>query len=182
MHYCKTPDCNRPVAQRHNSTIKSEYCPACTLSRVKIKKASFFDRFKTVKGKKSEKTLAMNRADKHFSLYIRLTHSFEMNGERFCKCYTCGSIKAVNNIDCGHYHGRGNKLTRYHEDNSRPQCKKCNRFQSGKHTEFGNNLLAEIGAERFEEIRLLALSSESCSIDFYEETANKYRNLLKTIK
>lgn len=179
---CKTPGCTRPVAQRFNSTIKSDYCPACSYKKVAPKKSGFFDRFKTVKGKKSEKTLAMSRADTHFSLYIRLTHSFEIGGERYCKCYTCGAIKHLKNIDCGHYHGRGNKLTRYHLDNSRPQCKKCNRFQSGKHTEFGNNLLAEIGETRFEEIRQLALSGETCSITYFEEMANKFRELNKTLK
>lgn len=184
---CTTPGCNRNVVPRTNSTIMPKLCPyheyqkhyqKFNLNRQNSnkKKPVTFGTGKGKKSKDSPKTKAMKKADEIFSRYIRLKHhEYIIGNDVYCMCIDCGIIKHIKNIDNGHYHGRGNKATRYLEDNCRPECKKCNYHQGSDHTNFGNKLLTELGAERFEEIRQLALSTGEDNIIFYNEMADKYR-------
>ena len=164
--------------------MMSRYCPQCTLNRLRksatkqntsAAKHCKMNSVKSPHKKTTPKLRAMNLADKWFSRFIRLKHSTEVHGVVFCKCYTCEKLYSIKNIDCGHYHNRGNKATRYDERNARPQCKNCNRFNSGRHTIFGDKLLKEYGAESFEELRQLALSQGEDSEMFYKEKAKEFR-------
>jgi NMD protein affecting ribosome stability and mRNA decay len=68
--------------------------------------------------------------DKWFSLYIRKrdTPGF---------CCTCGADLTFETSDCGHFISRDHIATRWDERNAHAQCRKCNRFQSGKQYEHG---------------------------------------------
>jgi len=183
------PKCKKPLRQVWNSTLfhPCGYCAKkerqSILKGSSMKKGKHQDKLK--KGKTPRQN-AMDTADKWFSRYIRLKFSFEMNGERFCKCYTCGAIHHIKNIDNGHYCGRENKLTRFDENNARPQDTYCNRYRSGKHAQFGLNLAAEIGVEAVDNLRQLSLFTGEDTELFYREQATKYRlkfnALLKEMK
>lgn len=53
--------------------------------------------------------------------------------------------------DAGHYRSRGAAgWLRFNEDNCHSQAKKCNRYGSGRATEYRVGLIARIGLERVE--------------------------------
>ena len=64
--------------------------------------------------KKSERTKAVEAADREMSLYIRA-----MDG----RCVVCGKTENLTN---GHLFSRGSHSTRWDEDNCSCQCKGCN--------------------------------------------------------
>lgn len=179
IHIC--PDCNSQMFQKFNSTIW--VCFECKKRNKPIRAGQMNVSAKKepkkglkFKKTKSPKNCAMDTADKWFSWYIRLRYSQEvMFGVFICHCYTCGNRHDIKIIENGHYHGRENKATRYHENNARPQCTHCNQYKHGKHTQFGNKLLTEIGNDEFEELRKLALSVGEDNEMFYREQAKKYR-------
>ncbi len=84
--------------------------------------------------------------DREFSRYIR---NFYANGDQVA-CFTCGKVKPVKEMHCGHYIPRTQSPTRYSESNCRPQCAGCNTFRSGMPHEFRRNLCIEIGEDAVE--------------------------------
>ena len=65
----------------------------------------------------------VNDLDRVFSLYIRIKYADE-NG--IVTCFVCDKPYHYLKLDNGHYVSRGNKATRYLEENCYPQCKWCN--------------------------------------------------------
>ena len=123
---------------------------------------------------------AMKLADTYFSRYIRLINSED--GE--CTCYTCGTIKPIKEIDCGHYIKREHKQTRYAENNCRPQCKTCNGDikHNGKQVEFRENLILEIGYEVVVRMEKIAKQLFKADTSYYKEMADYYRNKVNEIQ
>jgi hypothetical protein len=80
---------------------------------------------------------------KYFSLFIRLRDS-DKNG--ICRCITCGKKDHYKNMDAGHFITRNNKSTKYDEKNVHAQCKRDNRFLSGKQYEH-SKMIDEIYGE-----------------------------------
>lgn len=93
---------------------------------------------------KNEKKL-----DRLFSKWVRKSNA---NHQGLIRCYTCGVYKMWDDCDAGHYVNRNHKGTRWDERNVKPQCKKCNRFESGKSDEFALKLIKEYGHEILEEL------------------------------
>jgi hypothetical protein len=85
-----------------------------------------------------------NKADKWFSIFIRLRDA-DSNG--YCKCCTCGVIKHWKNLDCGHWIKRQHMAARYNENNTASQCKKCNSFEQGRDFEFRQFILEKYGQQ-----------------------------------
>ena len=96
-----------------------------------------------------------SKADKYFSLYIRLRDTDE-NG--CARCCTCGAYKPVKEMDCGHWIKRQHQATRFSEMNCATQCKKCNAFEQGRDADFERYLIGKYG-ER--EVNLLKLRGQS---------------------
>lgn len=65
----------------------------------------------------------MNDLDRIFSLYIRIKYA---DGNGIVTCFVCDKPYHYLKLDNGHYIKRGNKITRYMEENCYPQCKWCN--------------------------------------------------------
>lgn len=84
------------------------------------------------------------KLDRLFSKYIRLKYSD--NG--VIRCYTCDKPYVYNNIQCGHFVSRKYWNYRFHEDNARPQCIKCNYFEHGNYAVYARKLAEEIGHEK----------------------------------
>ena len=82
------------------------------------------------------------RLDALVSRFVRLSG----NGT----CYTCGFFKPKLELQCGHFVSRQYNATRYDLDNLRPQCYACNVMRRGNTAFFADNLLKELGRERFD--------------------------------
>lgn len=122
------------------------------------------------------KSLAMKKADKYFSEYIRLRDS-DHTGH--AECITCGKRAHISEMDAGHFIDRSHKATRYDEQNVNAQCRTCNRFQSGRQFEHGRAIDLKYGQGTADE--LLQKSKQIFKGDkaFYEEQARKYEELAK---
>ena len=131
---------------------------------------------KTAKrGKKDlEKTL-----DTVFSKYIRLSRTVDGYG----KCATCEAIKAVADLDCGHYISRAWRATRWDERNVDIQCQRCNRFLGGVQHVMRESLIDRFGIEAVAEIeRIAKLSGQTKKDDIWlTEQIKLYREKIKAI-
>jgi hypothetical protein len=86
-----------------------------------------------------------------WSLHIRLKYADEFG---MASCYTCGKRLHYKQLQCGHFwHDRLD----FEEDNHKPQCSSCNKYNAGKMgAVYAAKLLDELGEKRFKELRLLA--------------------------
>jgi hypothetical protein len=76
-----------------------------------------------------------------FSKYIRLKYS----KDGYVKCYTCGVVKPINEMQCGHgFGGRSNSIL-FDEEVCRPQCYRCNIAKGGNYDVFHVKLEKEYG-------------------------------------
>jgi len=180
--------CGRVINKYYfNSTIKRKQCPNCELKNLAsgdtqaVNKGLYAKRHKNVpRGKKSAKSKAMKLADKWFSRYIRIKYAYKIqNGEVFCQCIVERNIiKLAKKMDNGHCFSRGNKPTRYFEDNCRPQNRSSNRYKGEEHHYiFIDHLKEEIGEERFNYVDKLRREQGEDNEIFYKEQADKYRKL-----
>ena len=112
------------------------------------------------------------KLDVIFSKYIRWYYA-DANG--YVECYTCGITKPVKEMQCGHFQSRRHYATRWHTDNCKPQCVKCNMFMQGNIWVYGNKLKAEIGDVKFN--KLIQLSNSTVKY-----TQQDYLNMLEYYK
>ena len=184
--------CGKSIPQRWNSTIQEKQCPNCKLKNlssgdtqaVKFELSSRRSTKKTQKKKDSPKTLAMKNADLWFSRYIRIKYAYSIqNGEVSCQCIVERNIiKLAQNMDNGHCFSRGNKPTRYFEDNCRPQNRSSNRYKGEEHHYiFIDHLKEEIGEERFNYVDNLRREDGQDNIFYYKEQSDKYRKLVNKL-
>lgn len=131
----------------------------------------------------SEKTRALKLADNWFSKFIRLKHSFELDGIQQAKCYTCENVYPIVKMDCGHWQKRQYMATRFHIDNCRPQCSSCNDWNKGRYEIFEERLINEVGRENVLFLKELANSTCHFSVEDLKDTANgckkEFKELLK---
>lgn len=159
-------------------------CPKCQIKAMQSKKESKQDKlpfqvnkFNTAiktkpKRQKTEKQKAKANAWTWFSRFIRLSHS--VNGE-YVVCYTCGKIHGIKEVDAGHFITRSKDSVLFSENNCRPQCKKCNRFQQGRSYDFEIKLIDEIGREKVEQLKELAKMPVHYTVEDYEQIASLYK-------
>jgi hypothetical protein len=180
-----------------NSTIKPKFCLRChnkrLLERSNLSRNSK-SAFKTgkyatkkingLKRRKTDKQKARNNADLWFSRYIRCKYHFQVlnDGTVLCKCIITGTVKEAKRMDNGHCFSRSFLLTRYEEDNCRPQNRSSNRFSGeADHYKFRDNLKNEIGKERFNRLDELRKHEGTDTENFYLEQADKYRKLVNEL-
>ena len=116
--------------------------------------------------------------DTIFSKYIRWYYADE-NGN--VECYTCGIVKQVKQIQNGHFQSRRHTSTRWHLNNCRPQCVKCNMYSQGEQLLFYRRLCADIGEQNVDEVVRLSKSSIKYSKEDLKELIKHYKQLLKEI-
>lgn len=116
--------------------------------------------------------------DKVFSQYIRHLYSDD-NGN--VECYTCGVVKPIKQMQNGHMQSRKHTSTRWHLNNCRPQCVKCNIYSEGEKIRFYRRLCSEIGDKEVEEVIQLSYKTEKYSkpdliylIDYYKQKLKEY--------
>ena len=65
------------------------------------------------------------------------------------RCYTCGVLKPIKEMQCGHgLGGRGNSIL-FDASICRPQCVSCNIFRGGSYDIFHMKLIEENGLSWF---------------------------------
>lgn len=114
------------------------------------------------------------KLDKEFSLYIRLRDAMP-NG--YFRCISCGQIKSFEQADCGHFHSRRHLATRFDEDNAHAECRACNRFSADHLIGYERNLIAKIGQQRFDLLKVKAASICKMSDFEYKELIKYYKAL-----
>ena len=113
------------------------------------------------------------KLDALVSIYVRHTHA--KNGN--CTCYTCGVVKPIKQMHCGHYQPRNVLATRFDLRNLRPQCPGCNLWGNGKIDIFALNLEQELGHGILQE--LAREKQKTIRYYPYAEEIERYTELLK---
>jgi hypothetical protein len=122
-----------------------------------------------------KRSAIVKKLDKIFSIWIR-SKDADHTGQ--VDCYTCGVSKDWKyEIDAGHFQSRGKYATRWHEDNVKPQCKRCNGFRGGEQYQFALRLGTDLADE------LVYLSNQQARFTNEEllEKIKHYTNLVKNL-
>jgi 5-methylcytosine-specific restriction endonuclease McrA len=122
------------------------------------------------KPKKRNKRALVKKLDKVFSVWIRSRGS--INGMN--ECYTCGSVRPLKQLQCGHFISRTYYTTRWEPDNCRPQCISCNMYNQGQQYLFGKKLEIELGAGRVEQLQEIKSQPSFFSLTDYQEMIEFY--------
>jgi len=166
-------------------------CPKCQIKAMQSKKESKQDKlpfqvnkFNTAiktkpKRQKTEKQKAKANAWLWFSRYIRLSNS--INGQ-YVVCYTCGTPHGIKEVDAGHFISRSKDSVLFNENNCKPQCRKCNRFQQGRSYDFEIKLTDEIGPIGMERLKELARLPHHFEVNGFEQIASIYRLKVKQLQ
>jgi Zn ribbon nucleic-acid-binding protein len=110
--------------------------------------------------------------DKVFSQYVRLKNA---NDNGMVECFTCGVQKHWKEIQAGHFMSRKHSATRWHEDNVKPQCVKCNMFGQGEQYIFGQNL----GEDIAQQMQQLSRQTYKSNITDLREQISEYKDKVK---
>lgn len=140
---------------REYFTPRSSFAKACGLvcaqEYVRLEKAKK-DRHERQKGLQALKTKRdyIKEAQVAFNAFIRARDANQT-------CISCGASFATGvfggGMDCGHWRSVGSAPhLRFHEDNAHGQCKKCNRYDSGRAVDYRIGLIARIGLSRVESL------------------------------
>jgi hypothetical protein len=100
----------------------------------------------------------------------------------FAQCFTCSVIDSVVQMDNGHYLDRAWLGTRFHEDNCRIQCRKCNRLMTGNIPRYKIMLTKDIGEERISELEELKDKPLALSDKEANELVRKWRAECRSIR
>ena len=92
--------------------------------------------------KPKQKKIKIKDVDTVFSRFIRLSHA-DQNGD--VQCFTCDFKASYKKLHAGHYISRYYKITRWNENNVKPQCMMCNIYKKGNAAIFRRNLVTLIG-------------------------------------
>lgn len=113
------------------------------------------------------------KLDKIFSQYIRKKDA-DINGN--VNCYTCGVTKKweKDGMQAGHFMSRKHTITRWDEQNVKPQCYSCNCHYYGKQYQFALNLNKEYGNGTSEALLLKSRQTQKNTISDLQELIDLY--------
>lgn len=116
--------------------------------------------------------MKISKADRYFSLFIRLRDCDE---NRLAKCCTCGKIIDVKYADNSHFIGRQHQNTRFDEMNCHTACKKCNGFEEGRKAEYEQFLINKYGADKIMILKAAGIMSKKRSQFDLDQIAKYYK-------
>tara|TARA_Y100001972_G_C7592101_1_gene296828 strand:- start:80 stop:457 length:378 start_codon:yes stop_codon:yes gene_type:complete len=119
-----------------------------------------------------KRSTLIKKLDKVFSQYIRLK---DADHAGYVNCFTCGVTKNWREVDAGHFQSRGKYATRWHEDNVKPQCKRCNGFRGGEQYQFALKLGTDLADQ------LVVLSNQPARFT-NDELLEKIKNYQQEVK
>ena len=94
----------------------------------------------------NERKTWIDKLDKVFSLYIRMRDSRQFRYRMF-RCISCGDVKPVDQMDCGHFIGRSCMPLRWNTLNCNGECRACNRMDSSHLIGYRKNLIIKLGTD-----------------------------------
>ena len=121
---------------------------------------------------------AKKKLDTVFSQFIRLRGS---NDEGWGNCWTCGSLRRWQDVDCGHFITRKKLSTRWMETNCQFQCKQCN-MNGGQQYVFSKKLDEFHGEGTAEAIPIASNRTRKFSVHELEEMYQYYKKRVDEIK
>jgi 5-methylcytosine-specific restriction endonuclease McrA len=125
---------------------------------------------------KTKRKSLIDKLDKEFSIFIR--NRYAKNG--MAECVTCGTVKEVKQLQCGHFMSRKHYSTRWDEDNCQVQCYTCNVMRYGEQYKFGLYLNATYNKDKAEELLIQSKQTLKLSDFELEEMIEKYKIINKT--
>lgn len=126
--------------------------------------------------KAQSKLSLRKKADKYFSLYIRLRDRDSM-GET--NCYTCKWKGSYKKAQCGHFVPRQYLATRYDEVNNHAQCYACNMLYNGQPSAYAKRLREDYDEDIVELLEgsrkeVIPNFDYQYVIDIYKEKVRKF--------
>ncbi len=119
-----------------------------------------------------EKLSALKKkADSVFSLYIRLR-----DGGR---CYTCGCVKDIKQMQAGHYITRQCLALRYDCANVNTQCYSCNVCKHGDMVTYREKLIADYGEAVVKHLENRRYESVKYTAEDYHNIIDYFREQLR---
>ena len=125
---------------------------------------------------KTKRTKMIEKADKEFSLYIRMR---DMDKNEHATCFTCGNKDHWKRLHCGHFMSRRHINTRWDELNVAVQCVGCNTFRGGEQFIFGQNIDKKEGIGTSAELLRKSREVIKLNVDDIEKIWLKYKNINK---
>lgn len=110
------------------------------------------------------------KADKVFSLYIR--HRDSTDG--YAKCFTCGVLKPIAQMQNGHFVSRRVNTLRYDELNCNAQCYSCNVMNHGDLYNYAKKLDEWYGDGTADGLHALRHSTHKFTIDELQKIIETY--------
>ena len=129
----------------------------------------------------SSRSKAMAKADKYFSLFIRLRDCMPYQGKAG-RCISCGKLIPFEDGDCGHYINRQHMSLRYSELNCNFQCRHCNRFDEGNIQGYRKGLIQKIGLTKVEMLEAMKYTTNKLSAFELEAIAKDYKQKAEELK
>lgn len=112
-----------------NSSLRSK-------TALKAKTTTVLKKSKISKTPKHSISKLKKKADTVFSLATRYRFAELVDGEWLAKCVTCGVVRPIKRMQCGHFQSRRFNATRFSEENTAAQCDMCNRWNHGEQYKF----------------------------------------------
>ena len=125
---------------------------------------------------KTKRKSLIDKLDKEFSIFIR--NRYAKNG--MAECITCGTVKEVKQLQCGHFMSRKHYSTRWDEDNCQVQCYTCNVMRYGEQYKFGLYLNATFKSDKAESLLIQSKQTLKLSDFELEDMIEKYKIINKT--
>ena len=125
---------------------------------------------------KTKRKSLIDKLDKEFSIFIR--NRYAKNGR--AECITCGTVKEVKQLQCGHFMSRKHYSTRWDEDNCQVQCYTCNVMRYGEQYKFGLYLNSNYESDKAEQLLIQSKQTLKLSDFELEDMIEKYKIINKT--
>lgn len=124
------------------------------------------------------KPLAKARADKWFSIYIRLR---DANSSGLCTCFATGKVGHWKTFDAGHFISRKYESTRFDERNVHAQSRGSNRFQGGDQGAHAVHVQRKYGVKVIEDLYIKSKMLCKRTRYDYEYLATEYKNMAQKL-
>lgn len=171
------PSCSICNKKRPLAVKSKKICMVCN-KKIKDQRIKHSKQIKRERKQQSVSFLT-TKLDRIFSIYVRLKYSDSYGN---VKCYTCDNSHHYKAIQNGHFQSRRYMSTRFHENNTRPQCYACNVGLHGQQYVFGANLDREVGSGTAENIILLSKQQKKFSSLELQELIDEYTLKVDNLK
>lgn len=152
-------------------------CQMCQLFGKSTKKVSVTVRT-TAKSKKKKEPNQRKLIKEVDALHSRLVRNiYAKNGQ--CECFTCGKLKPISEMQCGHYISRSCMWLRFDMRNTFCQCVSCNIFKNGNYVVFTEKIIQRFGMNRLKNLLKEKDVIKKWTIKELEDLKEYYKQELK---